>query len=77
MLYADDMVLVSDNKTNLQEMLNKMGELCREWRVRIIQDKANIVQFRPKQKREHVLILPYLVFIQRLSAHLRQMEFAK
>ena len=45
------LVLVSDNETNLQEMLKKMGEWCTKWRVKISQEKNNIVHFRPKRKK--------------------------
>ena len=46
LLYADDIVLLSDNETNMQTMLNTLHEWCKKWRVLINTEKSKSVQFR-------------------------------
>ena len=50
LLYADDMVLVANNEKDLQSMLDKMHEWCSKWRLKVNQDKSNIVHFRSSRK---------------------------
>ena len=47
LLYAADIVLLSDNEDNLQFMLNELNNLCTFNNMSIIVNKSNIVQFRP------------------------------
>ena len=46
LLYADDIVLLSDNETNMQTMLNTLHEWCKKWRVLINTEKSKSVHFR-------------------------------
>ena len=32
-MYAEDLILISRSETGLQELLNKLGEYCRKWRM--------------------------------------------
>ena len=50
LLYADDMVLVANNEKDLQSMLDKMHEWCCKWRLKVNQEKSNIVHFRNSRK---------------------------
>ena len=46
LLYADDIVLMSDTETKLQAMLNTVDTWCRKWRVVINTDKSKCMHFR-------------------------------
>ena len=48
LLYADDIVLISENEENLQYMLDFMCEWCYKWKLRLNIDKSSVVLFRPK-----------------------------
>ena len=52
LLYADDMVLVSENEQDLQKMLETMHDWCSKWRLKVNTTKTNIVHFRPKRAQE-------------------------
>lgn len=52
LLYADDLVLLSENEEDLQTMLNILNDWCRKWRMRINVNKSKILHFRiPSQTR--------------------------
>ena len=46
LLYADDIVLISDTEEELQEMLNLVHSWCQQWKLDINADKTKIVHFR-------------------------------
>ena len=46
LLYADDIVLLSDNPQGLQLMLDTLGEWCKKWRLVVNNTKTNIIHFR-------------------------------
>ena len=46
LLYADDIVILSENEQKLQYMLNKVSDWCKNWRMKINPTKTNIVHFR-------------------------------
>jgi hypothetical protein len=46
LLYADDIVLISNNSENLQIMLNTMHNWCKRWRVLINCEKSKVMRFR-------------------------------
>lgn len=46
LLYADDIVLLSDNETYMQTMLDTVHEWCKKWRVLINTEKSKSVHFR-------------------------------
>ena len=48
LLFADDMVLIAKNETDLQYMLNAMNEWMNKWRLNVNINKSNIMHFRPK-----------------------------
>jgi ssDNA-binding Zn-finger/Zn-ribbon topoisomerase 1 len=50
LLYADDMVLIAKNETDLQYMLDAMNEWMKKWRLKVNINKSNVMHFRPKRK---------------------------
>ncbi|MES9883911.1 MAG: reverse transcriptase family protein, partial [Sedimenticola sp.] len=47
LLYADDIVLMCENETDLQRMLDVVNDWSRKWRMTINENKTKIVHFRP------------------------------
>ena len=52
LLYADDLVLIACNETNMQKLLNCLGNWCKKWRVKINFDKSSVIHFRSAKKRQ-------------------------
>ena len=50
MLYADDVVLLAEIETDLQSMLNVLGNWCNTNKLSINPSKSNIVHFRNPSK---------------------------
>ena len=50
LLYADDMVLLSDSEEKLQKMLNYLTNWCKKWRVSVNVAKCGVVHFRKTNK---------------------------
>ena len=48
LLYADDMVLISEKEEQLQGMLDEMFRWTRKWKLNVNISKSNIIHFRPK-----------------------------
>ena len=46
LLYADDIVLLSDREENLQTMLHTLGEWCCKWGLTINGNKSKVMHFR-------------------------------
>ena len=57
LLYADDIVLLSENPENLQLMLNKVTEWCKKWRLQVNLDKSQIMHFRAKNTQKVITVL--------------------
>ena len=49
-LYADNIILLSENENHLQQMLDTMNTWCFKWKIKLNTDKSKIVHFRPKRK---------------------------
>ena len=49
LLYADDVVLLSQSDVGLQNMLNTLWSWCNKWRLSVNDSKTKIVHFRPKR----------------------------
>ena len=45
LMYADDLVLLSTTAEGLQNCLNKLGDYCQKWKLRVNIDKTKIVVF--------------------------------
>ena len=52
LLYADDIVLVSENEVNLQLMLNHVHNWCYKWQMKVNIEKTKVVHFRNKRKKK-------------------------
>ena len=50
LLYADDIVLLSDNEMNMQSMLECLSEWCHTWGLQINFDKSKVMHFRASSK---------------------------
>ena len=50
LLFADDIVLITEKENELQTLLDKLHTWCRKWRMKINKDKTKIVHFRPSRK---------------------------
>jgi hypothetical protein len=50
LLYADDVVLIAPDETNLQQQLHFVSEWCKKWRLLINEKKSQIVHFRKMSK---------------------------
>ena len=46
LLYADDLVLISESPEELQEMLNVLDKWCKKWQISINCSKSKIVHYR-------------------------------
>ena len=45
LLYADDTVILSESRTDLQLALNVFGQYCAEWKLTVNTDKTKILIF--------------------------------
>ena len=45
LLYADDIVLISENEQNLKKMLDHVGYWCNKWQMKVNIDKTKIIHF--------------------------------
>ena len=50
LLYADDIVLLSETEDDLQCMLDKLHEWCIKWNMKVNETKTNVVHFRLKNQ---------------------------
>ena len=53
LLYADDIVLISDKAKRLQKMLNLVTEYARKWRFEMNRKKSQVVSFCKKPRSNH------------------------
>ena len=51
LLYADDVVIMSDSEDKLQKMINCVYSWCRRWRLCVNLAKTNVVHFRAKRRK--------------------------
>ena len=47
LLYADDIVLITENEKNMQSMLNCLDNWSKKWRMVVNMTKTNVIHFRP------------------------------
>ena len=52
LLYADDVVIISENESNLQKMLTYVQEWCSKWEMKVNVAKTKIVHFRKTRKKK-------------------------
>ena len=46
LIYADDLVLISESTDDLQCMLNVLHEWCHKWRMKVNINKTKVMHFR-------------------------------
>ena len=51
LLYADDIVLLAETEEDLQRMLNVLAEWCESWKMKINNEKRQIIHFRAKKSK--------------------------
>ena len=49
-LYADDIVLLTENAEDMQRMLNVLHVWCGKWRLVVNESKTKVVHFRNRTK---------------------------
>ena len=49
LLYADDIVIITNTAENLQKLIDCVNSWCNRWRMSINTEKTNIMHFRPKR----------------------------
>ncbi len=56
LLYADDIILLAESETDLQEILNyrDIHKWYKKWRLRIKKSKLNVLHFRNSRNRNFV-----------------------
>ena len=59
LLYADDIVLLSNDTDELQLMLNHVYEWCNKWLMSVNLDKTNIMHFRKNEKARNMYEFKY------------------
>ena len=52
LLFADDLVLISENESDLQKMLDSVDKWCSKWRMTVNVNKSKIVHYRGKDHME-------------------------
>ena len=50
LLYADDLVLISQSPVGLQRMLNRLEKYCSEWDLEVNMDKSKVLVFKKGNK---------------------------
>ena len=46
LLYADDLVIVSETRIELQRLLDKLKLYCQKWKMKVNTDKTKVIVFR-------------------------------
>ena len=59
LLYADDLVLVSECETDLQNMFKLLSEWCNQWRMKVNIAKTAIIHFRKPRMMETKFIFKF------------------
>lgn len=56
LLYADDLVILSESKEGLQESLNKLERFCKEWFLTVNTSKSKIIIYQDKKRNKDTFI---------------------
>ena len=57
LLYDDDIVILTENETILQKLLDKLYAWCTKWKLEINQSKSKIIHFRKNRKAQSQVII--------------------
>ena len=47
-MYADDIILISENEQDLQHLIDEVYNFCKKWRMIVNTDKTQIVHLTQK-----------------------------
>ena len=47
LLYADDLVVIGENESDLQNMLNILDKWCKDWKMKVNNNKTKVMHYRP------------------------------
>ena len=50
LMYADDLVFLSETEDDLQVMFNVLSDWCRKWRMKVNTQKTHVIHFRKKRQ---------------------------
>ena len=50
--YADNIVIIAENESDLQIQLDFINQWCKEWRLHINYNKSNVIHFRKRNDRQ-------------------------
>ena len=59
LLYADDIVLMAENESDLQTMLDCVYQWCKQWRLVVNEDKTKIMHFRNDRSHRTEFVFKY------------------
>ncbi len=59
LLYADDMVLISESETGLQNLLNELSNWCYKWHLKVNESKTKVMHFRKINQVQSETIFKY------------------
>ena len=54
LLYADDTLLIADNKRDLQVILDSFNDYCKTWKLKINDSKSKLVIFGARNTKRHI-----------------------
>ena len=79
LLYADDIVLFSENEEDLQHLLYIVQNWCEKWRLEVNLSKTNILHIRTKRKLQSIFVflfnkrpVPYCSFYKYLGCNINE-----
>ena len=59
LMYADDLALISDSESNLQNMLNVLAAWCTKWRMKVNVSKTKVVHYRANSQERSTVSFKY------------------
>ena len=54
LLFADDLALLADSIKGLQDLIDRLADFCKTWKLNINMDKTKVVVFNRKHQVQHV-----------------------
>ena len=57
LLYADDLVIMSESEKDLQDMLHMVNKWCIKWSMQINPEKSKALHFRRKRQKEKYTLI--------------------
>ena len=70
LLYADDIVIIAENESDLQIQLDFINQWCKKWRLNINHNKSNVIHFRKRNDRQSNFIFLFGHYLFILCKHI-------